>query len=147
MRYVHTNIISRDWQALAEFYQQVFDCKLVPPQRNQSGAWLSKGTGVAQAALEGVHLRLPGHGDQGPTLEIYSYHQMLDKPFTAANRQGIGHLAFEVEDVNMLLEKITANGGKALGEVVTRNLPGQGQITFVYCTDPEGNILELQQWS
>ncbi len=147
MRYAHTNIIARDWQVLERFYSQIFDCYRVPPPRNQSGPWLARGTGVEQAALEGVHLRLPGHGEHGPTLEIYSYKQMLEKPEPAANRQGLGHLAFEVEDVRSLLERVLQAGGHSLGEVVEKEVEGVGIITFVYATDPEGNILELQSWS
>jgi catechol 2,3-dioxygenase-like lactoylglutathione lyase family enzyme len=146
MRYVHTNIISQDWRRLAHFYQEVFRCELVPPQRDQSGSWLSTGTGVEQAALEGVHLRLPGHGKQGPTLEIYSYSEMLDKLPAAANRQGIGHLAFEVDDVQQTLDEVLKKGGRALGKVTTHQLAQDRTITFVYCCDPEDNIIELQQW-
>ena len=35
----------------------------------------------------------------------------------------------------------------ALGKVVEADLPGVGRLTFVYLTDPEGNILEIQNWS
>jgi predicted enzyme related to lactoylglutathione lyase len=30
-RYVHTNLIARDWRALAKFYTGVFGCEFVPP--------------------------------------------------------------------------------------------------------------------
>ena len=73
MRFAHTNIISNDWKALVNFYIQTFDCKIVPRIRNQSGNWLEKGTGVKNAKLEGAHLLLPGHGEHGPTLEIFQY--------------------------------------------------------------------------
>lgn len=146
IRYAHTNIIAADWRPLADFYISVFDCVRVPPERNQRGEWLAKGTGVAEAALQGVHLRLPGHGQKGPTLEIYSYETMLEKSGPAANRQGLGHLAFEVDDVPAVLEQVVQHGGRLLGEVVTRAVTGAGTITFAYATDPEGNILEIQQW-
>ena len=145
-RYTHTNIIAADWRSLAEFYTDVFECVPVPPERNQSGEWLTRGTGVADAHLTGVHLRLPGHGEEGPTLELYSYANPLDKPAPAANRKGLGHLAFSVEDVAATLEQVLAHGGRALGETVTREVGGVGALTFVYATDPEGNILELQRW-
>ncbi len=146
-RYVHTNIIAEDWRALINFYIQVFDCTPVPPERDQSGEDLEKGTGVRNAALRGMHLRLPGHGDNGPTLEIYSYAEMLDRPLPpAANRKGLGHLAFEVSGVQAKLQVLLASGGRVLGEVVVKRVPGVGTITFAYATDPEGNIIELQSW-
>ena len=75
--YKHTNIIARDWKTLAVFYEKVFGCVRVPPERNLSGEWLEKGTGVPGARLTGVHLRLPGHGEDGPTLEMFQYSEML----------------------------------------------------------------------
>jgi predicted enzyme related to lactoylglutathione lyase len=146
MRYAHTNIISHDWRNLAKFYQDVFDCRPVPPVRSQTGEWLDKATGVANAALEGVHLRLPGYGDQGPTLEIYSYQRMEEKPPSVANRKGFGHIAFEVNDVPGVLERLLAAGGRPVGTLVENEVPGVGIITVVYAADPEGNIIELQSW-
>lgn len=132
---------------LARFYKEVFECVFVPPKRDQSGKWLERGTGVIDAALEGIHLRLPGFDTEGPTLEIYSYAQMEEKLPPAANRQGLGHLAFSVDNVQEILNKVINHGGAALGEVVMRKIDAVGTITFVYATDPEGNILEIQNWS
>ncbi len=145
--YAHTNIISQDWEKLAKFYINVFDCKPLSPERDESGEWLEKGTAVKNAHLKGVHLRLPGCGDDGPTLEIYSYHEMLDKPARpAANRKGLGHLAFRVDDVKAKLDEIVHHGGHPLGDIVTSEVEGAGTITFTYATDPEGNIIEVQNW-
>jgi catechol 2,3-dioxygenase-like lactoylglutathione lyase family enzyme len=143
----HANIIAADWRQLSRFYQEVFGCVPVPPQRDQSGPWLEAGTGVARAHLVGEHLRLPGVGIDGPTLEIYSYSDMLEKPPAAANRLGLGHLAFQVPDVAGFLERVVAHGGRAIGSVAAVNVPGKGTVTFVYAADPEDNILELQSWS
>ena len=118
--FTHVNIVARDWRALSHFHQVVFGCVPVPPQRKLSGAWLEAATGVPDAALEGEHLRLPGHGDGGPTLEIFSYRTNLERPVPAANRLGIGHLAFEVDDVHAVLDNVLAHGGSALGQVVAQ---------------------------
>lgn len=146
MKYVHTNIISNDWKALAGFYIQVFKCKLLLPQRDLSGDWLSKATGVKDAHLKGAHLRLPGYGKNGPTLEIFEYDKMEDSANPLPNRKGFGHLAFEVEEVNAVLEQVLALGGKAYGSVATKSIEGLGTLTFVYVQDPEGNLIELQNW-
>lgn len=146
-RYVHTNIIAADWKRLAGFYREVFDCRPVPPERDQSGEWLARGTGVRGAALRGVHLRLPGYGERGPTLEIYAYTEMKEKPSPAANRQGLGHLAFLVDDVEEVRGAVLAEGGKDLGEITRTKIQEVGTLTFIYMTDPEGNILEIQNWS
>jgi predicted enzyme related to lactoylglutathione lyase len=146
-RYAHTNIIARDWQTLASFYKSVFGCVFVPPERNYSGATLDAGTGVPNAVVTGVHLRLPGHGSAGPTLEIYNYSLLADSQQPAVNRPGLAHLAFEVPSVLEAREQVFAAGGHAVGEVVTLTTSEGKQVTWCYVTDPEGNIIELQSWA
>lgn len=146
-KYVHTNLIAQDWKKLAAFYEQVFGCTRVLPERNLSGKWLKEATGVPDAEIQGVHLRLPGYGNTGPTLEIFQYNHQQEKLPAAVNRPGFGHIAFAVDDVAAAREAIFAAGGGVVGELTTVEISGAGKITFVYLTDPEGNILELQQWS
>ncbi len=146
VKYVHTNIVSKNWKNLVNFYVNVFECTVLPPERNLSGDWIEKGTGVKNAKLNGVHLRLPGFDKNGPTLEIFQYSENKNKVLTAkANREGFGHIAFHVDNMEEILEKIIKNGGTKLGEIVTKDFPN-GKLTFVYTTDPEGNIVEVQNW-
>jgi len=146
-RFAHTNLIARDWRRLAEFYQQVLGCALVPPERDLAGQWLDDATRVPNAHIRGIHLRLPGHGDSGPTLEIFTYNQLEARPQTAVNRPGLGHIAFVVDDVPAARDAVIAAGGHDLGKIVSVEIPGAGVVTFVYVTDPEGNVIELQQWA
>ena len=146
-RFGHVNLVARDWRALAAFYIRVFGCSLVPPERDYQGPELSAATGVPEAALRGVHLRLPGLGSEGPTLEIYEYAQELDRPPSAANRHGFGHLAFAVPDVEAARSIVLGEGGEPVGDVVTLQTSDGRHVTWAYVTDPEGNILELQSWA
>jgi predicted enzyme related to lactoylglutathione lyase len=146
-RYVHTNLIAEDWEKLTEFYQQVFGCVPVPPSRDIEGQWLEDATGIPGAKIRGIHLRLPGHGDQGPTLEVFQYHQAEPSMKPAANRPGFQHIAFSVDDVEAARDAVIAAGGGMLGKVAASDIPGAGIVTLVYMTDPEGNIIELQRWS
>ncbi len=145
-KFKHTNIIARDWRALAHFYQDVLGCTLAGPERDLRGEWLAKGTGVANAHLRGAHLLLPGHGEEGPTLEIYQYAPNEGRAATAANREGLMHLAFEVEDVEAATAEVLARGGSRVGDITSSEVEGAGIVTFVYLADPEGNIIELQSW-
>lgn len=146
MRFAHLNLIARDWRRLARFYEQVFGCSPVPPERHLSGRWLEAATGLPGAELQGIHLRLPGHGDQGPTLEILEYSPRMEHPSVAVNRPGFGHIAFAVQDVEAARRAVLAAGGGEVGALTAVAVAGAGRITFVYLTDPEGNILELQRW-
>jgi predicted enzyme related to lactoylglutathione lyase len=145
-RYRHTNLVARDWRRLAAFYQRVFGCTPVPPERDLQGEWLDRSTGLPGAHLRGVHLRLPGCGPEGPTLELFEYERSVAQPEPAANRHGWGHLAFAVPDVEAALAAVVAEGGRPLGQVATTEVPGAGRLAVVYARDPEGNVLELQRW-
>lgn len=145
-RFGHVNLIAADWRRLAKFYQLVFGCAVVPPERNLAGEALEQGTGLIDAKLSGVHLRLPGHGDDGPTLEIFSY-QLNDVLAPGMpNRTGFGHIAFIVPDVEAARAAVLRAGGSEHGAVVT-TAAGARRVTWVYLRDPEGNLIELQSWS
>ena len=146
-KFVHTNLIAEDWVSLAAFYQQVFGCEIVPPERAFHGEKLEAGTHIPGAHLRGVHLRLPGYGEAGPTLEIFQYEPQEVRAKTAVNRPGFGHIAFQVLDVALAREEILRSGGKLVGEIVTLQVATGAKVTWCYVTDPEGNILELQSWS
>jgi predicted enzyme related to lactoylglutathione lyase len=143
----HLNLIALDWRSLAGFYERVFGCTPVPPERNLSGPDLSAATGIPNAALRGVHLRLPGGGSTGPTLEIFQYDPSLSHPPTEANRPGFGHIAFVVPDVHAARLTVLAEGGGSVGDVITSQTADGRRVTWCYTTDPEGNIIELQAWS
>jgi catechol 2,3-dioxygenase-like lactoylglutathione lyase family enzyme len=146
MRFAHTNIAARDWKKLSAFYVKVFGCTLKPPERKLSGSWLDRATGLTNADLEGVHLLLPGHGERGPTLEIFSYKDTHASAPVMANHIGLTHIAFEVDDVEITLSKALNHGAGKLGEVTQKTVDGVGTLTFVYFRDPEKNIIEIQSW-
>jgi predicted enzyme related to lactoylglutathione lyase len=147
VKYVHTNLIAEDWRLLAYFYQDVFGCIPVPPERDFQGALLEAGTGIAGAHLRGAHLRLPGYGENGPTLEIFNYNILSKGGVKAVNRPGFGHIAFSVDDVEAAQQAILQGGGRTVGEIVTLQVATGARNTWCYVTDPEGNIIELQSCS
>jgi predicted enzyme related to lactoylglutathione lyase len=145
-KYVHTNLIARDWRALASFYERVFSCVPVPPERDLKGDAVERGSQVPGAVLRGMHLRLPGCGANGRTLEIFNYNILAERQPAAANRPGFGHIAFAVPDVASARAAVIAAGGSPHGDIVTTPA-GNRTVTWTYVLDPEGNLVELQAWS
>ena len=147
-RYVHTNLIARDWRRLADFYTEVFGCVPVPPERDLSGEWLDRATGIRGSHIRGIHLRLPGSdggsSQNGPTLEIFQYDTMPEKKQRRADTPGFSHIAFAVDDVQAAAQAIFKAGGSAVGELTQLRMPGVGVLTFQYVADPEGNMIEIQ---
>lgn len=146
-RFGHVNVIARDWRSLADFYIRLFGCEVVPPERDYAGDDLAAGSGVPGAALRGVHLRLPGLGPTGPTLEVYQYASMPDGLPPVMNRPGFQHIAFAVPSVADARDAVLAAGGRAIGAIVTLETADGRFVTWTYVTDPEGNGIELQSWS
>jgi catechol 2,3-dioxygenase-like lactoylglutathione lyase family enzyme len=147
IKYRHVNIVAANWRKLANFYRDALDCEIVPPERDLSGDWIDKAVGVKGTRIRGIHVRLPGHGENRSTIEILQYDKNESKPLPPlANREGFGHIAFEVDDVQAAMQKVLEHGGKRIGEIATGFVPGAGQDTLVYLADPEGNIVELQSW-
>ncbi|HEX5039533.1 MAG TPA: VOC family protein [Candidatus Limnocylindria bacterium] len=146
-RYGHTNLIARDWRRLAAWYEELFGCVRVPPERDYGGADLERGTAVPDAALQGVHLRLPGHGIDGPTLEIYTFASTDGRADRTIDRPGWGHIAFAVDDVDSARRLVLDTGGRAIGEIVTLATADGRRVTWCYVADPEGNAVELQSWA
>jgi len=146
IKYTHTNIVAKDYKLLAQFYIDVFECEPVYPERDLSGEWIDKLTGLQNAQIKGIHLRLPGYAE-GPTLEIFQFNlEKSTDEISAINRPGLAHIAFHVNDVDYYLDRLLKSGGKLVGETVKKEVKGAGQLTVVYARDPEGNIIEIQNW-
>lgn len=143
-RYLHTNLIAKDWKRLAGFYEDLFGCTPVLPERDLSGEQIDAGTGILGAHIRGVHLRLPGYGENGPTIEIFSYNIHAELGASTVNTPGFAHIAFAVDDVAAAREAVLRAGGRAVGQIVTTQIATGARLTWCYVTDPEGNIVELQ---
>ena len=139
-------MVARDWRRLAAFYEEVFDCRPVPPERDYRGPSIGEIAGVPADRLTGIHLRLPGWGEDGPTLEIFQYDPPGDDVAVVANTPGFSHIAFQVDDVRRVAEEVFARGGSTVGAYQDIDVAGAGKLSLWYVSDPEGNIIELQRW-
>jgi len=146
IKYVHTNIVAKDWKKLADFYIRVFGCVVVPPIRIYKGKDLDFAVNIKDVELNGVHLKLPGYHKYGPTLEVFSYNPSQSKQKRKVNTPGITHIAFEVSDVNKAHKKVIESGGKKVGKIITLTRSDGKKVTWCYVKDPEGNMIELQKW-
>ncbi|HBD92575.1 MAG: hypothetical protein A2015_08455 [Spirochaetes bacterium GWF1_31_7] len=145
-RFVHINIVTENVDRLVVFYQKVFGCKKIGSDRDLKGKWFDEATSIPNAHVQGCHLLMPGYDENGPTIEVFSY----KTPYTGNNKlinaSGFSHIAFIVDNVDLALDEIIAFGGSRLGETVSTEINGIGNIKFVYAKDPDGNIIELQSW-
>lgn len=147
-KYTHTNINSKDWELLVQFYIDVFDCKLVPPLRHLHGEWFEKASGIKDAEVHGAHVALPGYGEGGPTFEIFTHKASGGDTSTAFNEQGFAHIAIAVDDVEATYKNLCKHGGSSDGEIINRYYESMSKtLTMIYAKDPDGNIIEIQKWT
>ncbi|BBH45429.1 VOC family protein [Pseudomonas sp. KU43P] len=146
IKYAHANLISCDWRNLSNFYICVFGCVPVGSPRKLSGDSIAAGTGVCSPEIEGIHLRLPGYGSCGPTLEIFQYKKSIQAAEKQANTQGLTHLAFEVKNLESVCVDVIRWGGALLGRLSEVFVEEVGTCNFLYVRDPERNIIEIQSW-
>lgn len=146
IKFAHTNILAKDWKALAQFYIDVFNCTPLYPERDMKGEWIENMTNIQGVDIQGIHLALPGY-EEGPTLEIFSYNHELEKNKPPQiNEHGFTHIAFRVDDVKRYVDKVLEQGGSFYGEIIEKEIKQVGLLTAVYMRDPEGNIVEIQSW-
>lgn len=144
-RVSHFGIVSTDPDRLAEFYITVFGCERSGPPRNLHGAAIQRGMGLPGAHVEGVQLTLPAQGEDGATLEIFKL-PTIEPSERGVNRAGFMHLAFKVDDVHETFQQVIDAGGQVLGQITPVPVVGVGEVKFVYTRDPDGNVVELQEW-
>lgn len=70
---------------------------------------------------------------------------MPEHPIVRPNTPGFSHIAFEVDDVSAVAEAVIKQGGSAVGELLTKDIPGVGSLAVQYVADPEENIIEIQK--
>ncbi len=146
MRYSHTNVNAKDWKKLRDFYCDVFEGKVVPPERDLGGAWFEKASGLKGAHVRGCHVAFPGYEEGGPVLEIFTHENGEGEP-GAFNHTGFGHLGILVDDVEATYQNLLAHGGSSDGQIASHYYENKGQtLTMIYAKDPEGNIIEIMRW-
>ena len=144
IRYTHTSMVARDVERLADFYTEVFGCVRLSPPQDMAGEALSRGSGIANAEVRGLWLRLPGYEENAPILELLQYAETEARPVPRVNEPGYSHISFDVSDISATVEVVLAAGGSRLGEIADMD-DENGVVTFVYLRDPEGNIVELMR--
>ena len=143
MRFAHLSVVARDADRLAEFYKKVFGCKEIGSRKTISGEKVSRGNGVPNSEIYSIWLTLPGL--ERPFLEIHEYKQIKDRPLPLVDEPGYGHVAFEVEDICAIRDEIVRAGGRDQGEITSLG-PDDATFLAVYMRDPEGNVIELEEF-
>jgi catechol 2,3-dioxygenase-like lactoylglutathione lyase family enzyme len=146
----HVNLVVGDLEGMIAFYQNVLG--LTPTKRvTISGEWIDQVVGLKDAHGDVVYLELPN----GPRVELIRYNRPpATRPagLGQSNIPGIRHIAFRVDDIDAVVARLRDARVEFLSDV---QLVPDTQVTYaggvrkrlVYFKDPEGNLLELCEYS
>jgi len=105
-------------------------------------AFLQKLTGIAGARGRFVTMQHPG---SNVTLELLQYEENsgADPHLGRADRIGLRHLAFAVDDIDSIVARLTEAGVTFLSAIQTWEKTGK---RLVYLHGPDGILLELAEY-
>ena len=141
----HGNIVVSDIERSKKFYTQILGLQIVmETEINESE--FARGVGIPGTIVRGVFLAVPNT----PTvIEMFQYVAPCQSvpvcPNALPSDIGIGHLCFQVDDIEAVYRKLKEKGVPFVSSPVT--LPDThkdvGGVRFCYFKDPDGILLEL----
>jgi catechol 2,3-dioxygenase-like lactoylglutathione lyase family enzyme len=138
-RMEHVGIVVADLAAATEFF---FQLGLVPDGGGPvEGRWVDRVVGLEGVRVEVAMMQTP---DGNGRLELAKFHSPLNEDDGAqlpANKPGIRHLAFIVDDIDAVVAALRARGTELVGEVERY----ADIFRLCYVRGPEGIIVELAE--
>jgi glyoxylase I family protein len=137
----HTGFTVANIDRSLAFWQGVLGFEL-SHRAHHTGDLASEVTGVPGAEISLAVLKAPGH-----KIELLEYHAPPDRKRFAFRPCDVGsvHVAFAVDNLEAVLEKIATTGWHAAGKPQTlKTGPNTGK-RVIYVRDPDGTTIELMQ--
>ncbi len=138
----HTGITVSNLERSLEFWQNVLGFEF-SHRAHQTSEMASEITGVAGAEIKLAVVKAPG----GHKIELLEYLAPPDRKHVNFRPCDVGsvHVAFTVDKLDAILEKIAASGWKAAGKPQTLKTGPNAGKRVVYVRDPDGTTIEFMQ--
>ncbi|MEO7723791.1 MAG: VOC family protein [Chthoniobacterales bacterium] len=137
----HTGITVANLQRSLTFWRDVLGFEL-SHRAHHTGALASEVTGVPGAELSLAVLMAPGH-----KIELLEFHAPADRKKAPWRPCDVGsvHVAFTVDNLDAILERIAASGWHPPGQAQTLESGPNAGKRVVYVRDPDGTTIEFMQ--
>ena len=139
----HTGITVSNLERSLEFWQNVLGFEF-SHRAHQTSEMASEITGVRGAEIKLAVMKAPS----GHKIELLEYLAPPDRKKHVDLRPcdvGSVHVAFTVDKLDAILEKIAASGWKAAGKPQTLKTGPNAGKRVVYVRDPDGTTIEFMQ--
>lgn len=142
----HANINVSDLDRTLDFYTRVLGLKVVD-ETEFAGDEFTQGTGLSGAKIRAAFLEAP---NSSTILEVFQYVAPDSRPIpqnASPNDIGVGHICFQVDDIDQSYEKLSKRGIKFVSPPVTisKEHPKGAGARFCYFHDPDGILIEILQ--
>jgi catechol 2,3-dioxygenase-like lactoylglutathione lyase family enzyme len=137
--FVHIGLVVEDLDETVRFLALLgFDCGEPAVFR---GEWIGRIIGLEDVTVEVVMAHAPDGRDVFELVRFHSPSAGAGEPAPAANRPGLRHVLFNVNDVRGVVDRVRDAGWDTVGEIVDY------EHTFLLCyvRGPEGLIVELAE--
>jgi catechol 2,3-dioxygenase-like lactoylglutathione lyase family enzyme len=135
----HIGIVVNDLEGAKAFFASLGFTPV--GQTTVEGEWVGRIIGLPDVRSDIVMLQAP---DGQVNIELSKFHQPEatgDGQPTAANTLGLRHIAFQVEDLDDIVNTLEQKGHNLVGEIQTY----QGTWKLCYVHGPEGITIELAE--
>lgn len=137
--FVHVGLVVEDLDEMVRFLALLgFDCG---EPGASSGEWIDRIVGLENVAVEVVMARTLDGSDMFEVVRFLSPSAGAQEQAPAANRPGLRHIAFTVDDVRGLVDRVRDAGWDTVGEIVDY----ENMFLLCYVRGPEGLIVELAE--
>jgi catechol 2,3-dioxygenase-like lactoylglutathione lyase family enzyme len=137
--FVHVGLVVEDLDETVRFLTLLgFDCG---EPGVLSGEWIDRIIGLDDVTIETVMVRAPDGSDIFEVVRFHSPSAVAGEPAPAANRPGLRHIAFTVDDLRGVVDRVREAGWETVGEIVDY----ENTFLLCYVRGPEGLIFELAE--
>jgi catechol 2,3-dioxygenase-like lactoylglutathione lyase family enzyme len=137
--FVHIGLVVEDLDETVRFLELLgFDCG---EPGVFGGEWIDRIIGLQDVTVEVVMARGPDGSDVFEVVRFRSPSAAAQEPAPAANRPGLRHVAFKVDDVRGVVDRLREGGWETVGEIVDY----ENTFRLCYVRGPEGIIFELAE--
>jgi catechol 2,3-dioxygenase-like lactoylglutathione lyase family enzyme len=139
----HTSFTVRDMQQSLAFYRDQLGFEMLNERPEVTNPYFRAVVGIPDLIAHVAYMRIPGTEHR---LELIEYRHPRGTPQdTTPNNPGSSHIAYLVDDLPAMFEKLKAAGATFISEPVHLNEgPNKGGYAL-YMRDPNGIIIELFQ--
>jgi catechol 2,3-dioxygenase-like lactoylglutathione lyase family enzyme len=137
--FVHIGLVVEDLDETVRFLRVLgLDCS---EPGVFGGEWIDRIIGLENVAVELVMARAPDGSDVFEVVRFRSPSAGSEETAPAANRPGLRHVAFKVDDVRRVVDRVREAGWDTVGEIVDY----ENTFRLCYVRGPEGLIVELAE--